>query len=157
LALLGKRFGEAQAQQIVGFAGLFNGCRFCGIGHNLTANMMIFRERKVLYPIDEADVPHLQTLRDEEILAHFRERLAGTEFASDMAIYERMLALRNGTTSDAHENDLYLKAALDLWVWNNECSIEVGLDIEPEKVPAFLNWPTKDAVYRAYREARGTA
>lgn len=157
LKFMSERYGEASAQHVVGFAGMMNGCRFCGVGHTLTANVLIFRDLGVLYPIDEMEIPDIQHLDDLNIMKLFRKRLAGTTFARDLELIERMNELRLGAVPTESDDDLYLRAALDLWMWNNECTIETGFDIDPRDVPSFAHFNADRGLYSRYREARAKA
>ena len=152
---LADRYGEPTAQLIVGFAGLWNGCRFCGIGHNLTANILFHRDEDVLFPIDETEIMGLQKRTDDEIMQFVKDRLAGTRFETQLRILERMDALRRGTPTGETDDDLFLSAALEMWLWANECSIEFGLDLPEDQVPIFGRLTRRSAAYRRYREARG--
>lgn len=154
LNTLNARYGEPVAQHIVGFAGLLNGCGFCGVGHNLTANVLLFKERGAIFPIDEQDVPRLQKMTDTDIIEELRTRLADTEFQSELDLFERMYALRNNTTEGKNEDDEYLRLALDMWLVNNECTIEIGLDMAAEEVPMFAKFSKDSDLYARYREAR---
>lgn len=154
LQTLNGRYGEAVAQHLVGFAGLMNGCGYCGVGHNLAANVLLFQERGAIFPIDEQDVPRLQTMQDAAIMAELRERLAGTEFADELKLLERMYELRSGSVSDASPDDQFLLLALEMWLINNECTIEVGLDVAPQDVPLFAKFSKDGELYKRYRQAR---
>ncbi|MEM9190201.1 MAG: hypothetical protein AAGF12_13535 [Myxococcota bacterium] len=154
LAYLSERYGEADAQHLVGFAGLMNGCRFCGIGHNLTANVTIFQESGTLFPVDELEIPDLQLRPDEEIMEVFRNRLSNTRWSKLLTLIERMEELRLGSPRTESDDDTYLGLALDLWGWNNECTIETGFNINPKDVPSFAKFNGDRALYERYRAAR---
>ncbi|MFT5355628.1 MAG: hypothetical protein ACI9KE_002847 [Polyangiales bacterium] len=156
IAFLSEKYGEARAQHLVGFAGMMNGCRFCGVGHNLTANILIFKETGALFPIDEQEIPDLQQMEDPVILGVFQERLAATEWTDLLSLIERMEQLRLGATRSDSDDDLYLGLALDLWAWNNECTIDTGFDIDPKDVPSFTRFDKDRALYKRYRNARGS-
>ena len=157
LKYLGERYGESEAQHLVGFAGMMNGCRFCGVGHNLTANVMIFKENGKLFPIDELEIPEIQRHSDGEIMELFRDRLRGEEWKELLLRIERMNELRLGAKRSDSDEDLYLGLALDLWAWNNECTIETGFDIDPKDVPSFAQFNRDQALYERYRAARASA
>lgn len=154
LAVLGKRYGEAEANHIVGFAGLLNGCGFCGVGHNLTANVLLFRDDGSIFPIDEQEIPRLQRLDDDELMSEVESRLQGTKFEKELELLQRMYKLRNGTAEGTTEEDTFLILALDMWLVNNECTITIGLDIEASEVPIFAKFSRDSELYARYREAR---
>lgn len=154
IATLSERYGEAHAQHLVGFAGLLNGCGFCGVGHNLTANVLLYQEGGSLFPIDEQDIPRLQRLEDSVLMAEFEAKLGETEFRHVLELLQRMHSLRNGRAESETEDDTFLLLALDMWLVNNECTISIGLDIEPEQVPIFAKFSRDSELYSRYREAR---
>lgn len=154
IATLTERYGEAHAQHLVGFAGLLNGCGFCGVGHNLTANVLLFQDDGSIFPIDEQDVPRLQHLEDSALMAELEAKLVDTEYTHVLELLQRMYSLRNGGVQSESEDDTYLLLALDMWLVNNECTIAIGLDIEPEQVPIFAKFSRDSELYRRYREAR---
>lgn len=154
IATLSERYGEAHAQHLVGFAGLLNGCGFCGVGHNLTANVLLYQEGGSLFPIDEQDIPRLQRLEDSMLMAEFEAKLGETEFRHVLELLQRMHSLRNGRAESETEDDTFLLLALDMWLVNNECTISIGLDIEPEQVPIFAKFSRDSELYSRYREAR---
>lgn len=157
IAALGERYGEAHAQHLVGFAGLLNGCGFCGVGHNLTANVLLYQADGSIFPIDEQDIPRLQRLDDEALMSELREKLTDTKFTEVLGLLERMYALRNQSAEGKTEDDAFLLLALDMWLVNNECTITIGLDIEPEQVPIFAKFSRDSELYGRYREARTSA
>ncbi len=157
LAVLGKRYGEAEANHIVGFAGLLNGCGFCGVGHNLTANVLLFRDDGSIFPIDEQEIPRLQRLDDADLMSEVASRLQGTKFEKELELLQRMYKLRNGTAEGTTDEDTFLMLALDMWLVNNECTITIGLDIEAEEVPIFAKFSRDSELYARYREARSEA
>lgn len=157
LSFLAERYGESEAQHIAGFSGMMNGCRFCGVGHNLTANVMIFQRTGELFPIDELEIPELQKTTDTNIMRLFQDRLSGTRWADLLRHLERMNQLRIGASRTDSDDDLYLGTALDLWIWNNECTIEVGLDIDATDVPSFATFNRNRPLYDRYRKARASA
>ena len=157
LATLGKRYGEVQANHLVGFAGLLNSCGFCGVGHNLTANVLRFRDDGSIFPIDEQEIPRLQRLEDVDLMSEVESRLEGTEFSSELKLLQRMYELRNGTAEGTTEEDTFLILAIDMWLVNNECTIKFGLDVEPGEVPIFAKFSRDSDLYARYREARSRA
>lgn len=157
LGELTKHYGEAQANHIVGFAGLLNGCGFCGVGHNLTANVLQFQEDGSIFPIDEKEIPRLQRLDDADLMSEVESRLQGTKFDDELKLLQRMYLLRTGNAEGTTEEDTFLMLALDMWLVNNECTISIGLDIEAEEVPIFAKFSRDGELYARYREARSQA
>ncbi|MFK8000337.1 MAG: hypothetical protein AB8H86_12115 [Polyangiales bacterium] len=154
IAFLADKYGEAEAHHLVGFAGMMNGCRWCGVGHTLTANLLIFQDGEALFPIDERELPELQLLDDDAILEVFRERLHATPWASLVSLLERIKQLRGGEERTDSDDDVYLGLALDLWDWTNECTIETGFDIKAEDVPTLALLNRDKALHVRYRAAR---
>lgn len=154
IAFLAEKYGEPEAHHLVGFAGMMNGCRWCGVGHTLTANLLIFQEAEALFPIDERELPELQKLEDDAILKVFQDRLEATPWAPVLPLIERITQLRDGDKRTDSDDDVYLGLALDLWDWTNECTIETGFDIEAKDVPTLALLNKNRALYERYRSAR---
>lgn len=157
LGTLSERYGEAEANHIVGFAGLLNGCGFCGVGHNLTANVILFKNDGSIFPIDEQEIPRLQRLDDSELISEIESRLQGTKYDEELKLLQRMYLLRNGTAEGTTDEDTFLMLALEMWLVNNECTISIGLDIGPDEVPIFAKFSRDGELYARYREARSQA
>ncbi|MGB1277203.1 MAG: hypothetical protein ACPG77_15775 [Nannocystaceae bacterium] len=133
--LLIDRYGEAYTQLILGFGGLWNGCRYCAYGHTLVCNLIKFRDDNELFPVDPVAMRDLLELRDDEICERIEALLAGPEWELPRRLLLREFELRMGSAEGETEDDDYLRLALDAWEWMNECTIIIGVDIEPDQVP----------------------
>jgi hypothetical protein len=160
---LTRAFGEATAQLLIGIAAMWNGCRYCVIGHVYSANLFLYRDQKVLGPLDEDELIDLMRLTDAESLEVLRQRFSGPEHAQTWRLLSRMFQLRFRDLEPAEPEDKLLKATIAHWEWLNECTIVLGIDAVPGKVPAlgFMR-PTKDfladyARARASSRARNSA
>jgi hypothetical protein len=156
IELLQKRFGEAEAQFLIGWAATWNGCQFCSVGHVYAGNLLWFRRHGRLFPLDERDVPALATHTDAEMLAEILRRLApDPDTSAVQAALRRMFELKMGTPQPAGADDDILRATIASWDLINECSILVGIDAPVNEVPPL--WPiAKDKqLRRLYAEARG--
>lgn len=96
-------------------------------------------------------------MTDNEIMTELREKLGGGEFARELELLERMSQLRDNSAEGSNPDDAFLIAALDMWLVNNECSIEIGLDVKPEEVPLFLKVSKNSEQFDRYRKARQAA
>ncbi len=150
---LEKRYGPLVSNLIMGFAGLWNGCRYCGVGHMYAANLLHFKATSRLYPIAEADVPWLQELSYEESMVRVRGMLAEEEFAEHLRIIERLFQLYEGAQPQ-NEEDRLLALALASWAWLNECSAPITFDMQVKDVPAILDKKERDLILDRYRAAR---
>jgi hypothetical protein len=122
------RYGEADAHLLAFYASMGNGCHYCAHGHLLAHNLQYFEERTELYPIDEAEVETMMMERDPALLDVFRKRLSAPHHQKALKLMERIHALRSGGPLVADEEDPYLRQAIALYEWVNECSIvAVGL------------------------------
>jgi hypothetical protein len=154
LALLEKRFGAVEAQLIIGFAALWSGCRWCGIGHVLAANLELFkREEGALGPLDELRVPELQMEKDPEVLAELLLRFSGPRWEKINRLIERQYLLRTDQVEAESLEDELLQTTNVLWEWVVECTI-TAMDMDPSKIPPQAPIG-KDRKLRArYYEAR---
>lgn len=152
--LLIERYGEAYTQLILGFGGLWNGCRYCAYGHTLVCNLIKFRDEDVLFPLDPIVMRELLDLRDDEVAARISELLADEEWELPRQLLLREFELRMDTAEGETEDDDYLRLALDAWEWMNECTIIVGVDIEPDQVPPLSPIAKDHELLKRYHTAR---
>jgi hypothetical protein len=153
---LEKRYGQLIANLILAWAGLWNGCRYCSIGHVYAVNLLHFRETGRLYPIAESEVPELQELTYPELMERLRHALVGEEFAEQLQVIERMFELFSGAQVIS-DDDRLLSKALTCWAWLNECTIPVTYDLETSDVPALLLKKDREPVLNRYKAARKAA
>jgi len=153
MAGLEKRYGLLVSNLIMAFAGLWNGCRYCGVGHLYAANLLHFKATGRLYPIAEADVPWLQELSYEESMVRVRGMLSDEEFDEHLRIIERLYEIRGGAESK-NEEDRLLALALASWAWLNECSAPITFDMQVKDVPAILEKGERERLLDRYRAAR---
>jgi hypothetical protein len=136
LALLEKRFGVVEAQLVIGFAALWTGCRWCGVGHVLAANLEQFRrEEGVLGPLDELRIPDLQMKTDPEVLEELLQRFSGARWEKLNRLIERQYLLRTDQVEAESHDDELLQTTNVLWDWVVECSI-TAMDCDPTTIPA---------------------
>lgn len=154
---LTEAFGEATAQTLIGVAAMWNGCRYCVIGHIYSANLFTFRDRKALGPLDEDELVALMSMTDEESFAVLRQRFGGPENARVWYLLDRMFQLRFRDLDPVAPEDELLKATIHYWEWLNECTIVLGVDATPGQVPA-IGYMRPDANFLAeYAAARAAS
>ena len=155
--LLTQTFGEATAQLPIGIAAMWNGCRYCVIGHVYSANLFLYRDNKQLGPLDEDELVDLMRLTDDESLEVFRQRFSGPDHARTWHLLERMFQLRFRDLEPAEPDDTLLKATVAYWEWLNECTIVLGIDAVPGKVPAIGFMRPTEAFLADYARARASS
>lgn len=148
------QFGAAEAQWLIGTAAMWNGCRYCSVGHTLAGNVLHFGETGKLYPLDEVEIHDMQELRDGEILEEFRKRLSG-EYDVIMGLIERLYGLKYGDLTPQDEADRMLLGLIACWDLINECSIIADQEDPHTAQPLAPVAKKRDWVagYRAAREA----
>ena len=148
--------GDYTAQTVIAVAAMWNGCRYCVIGHNYSANLFRFRDVGLLGPLDEADLVDMMSLTDRETLEVLRNKFETSE-PRTWHLLERMYQLRFQALAPIEPEDQLLKATLAYWEWLNECTIVLGIDARPDDVPAlgFMRPPAK--LLRDYHHAREAA
>lgn len=155
---LADAFNPTAAQLVLGIAGTWNGCRFCGAGHIYAANVLYFKETGELMPVDERETFELQMLPFEELVKTMTERFANanTELAQQLTpIVKRTFEIELGAQPDDSDGDKAIVSAIETWNQLNECSVETVYDFEYDIVPA-LNEIYKDKKLLArYQAARG--
>ncbi|MCB9700717.1 MAG: hypothetical protein H6711_02365 [Myxococcales bacterium] len=154
---LARSVGDYTAQTLIGVAALWNGCRYCVIGHIYSANLHYFKESGRLGPLDEDSLIDLMYMTDEESFAVLKDTFAGPEHARTWHLIERMYQLRFRDLDPAEGEDELLKATIAYWEWLNECTIILGIDAKPGSVPALgYMRPTQELV-DGYDKARRAA
>jgi len=148
--------GDYTAQTVIAVAAMWNGCRYCVIGHNFSANLFRFRDVGLLGPLDEVDIVDMMSLTDRETLEALRSKFETSE-PRTWHLLERMYQLRFQAIEPVEPEDQLLKATLAYWEWLNECTIVLGIDAGPDNVPAlgFMRPPAK--LLRDYHHAREVA
>lgn len=153
MKLLAARLGEAESQFVIGFAGLWLGCGYCGAGHIHAGNLILFRDRGVLTPLDDAALRELYDTADAAALPRLRQLLAAPEYERLLGLVVRLYELRAGSPP-AGEDDQLLLLALSCWDWVTECTIVVGLEIPFETVPPLTPLARDRGLLRRYEAAR---
>jgi hypothetical protein len=153
---LSRAVGDYTAQTLIAVAAMWNGCRYCVIGHNYSANLYRFRDLRLLGPLDEDGLVELMSLTDDECHAALRQKFETSE-PRTWHLIDRMFQLRFRNIEPVEPEDQLLKATLAYWEWLNECTIVLGVDAKPGNVPA-LGFMRPDArLLREYDQARQAA
>lgn len=155
-ATLAGQLGDYTAQTLIAIAAMWNGCRYCVIGHNFSANLFRFRDTGSLGPLDEDELVELMRLTDDELHEALRQRFEASE-PRLWHLVDRMFLLRFRDLDPVEPEDHLLKATLSYWEWLNECTIVLGVDAESGSVPALGFMRASDRLVQTYREARRAA
>ncbi len=129
--VLAERYGERDAHLLAWYASMGNGCQYCAQGHLFAHNLHFFQDRGGLYPLAEDEVGAMMTRPDGALLEELRQRLSAPEHATGLRLVERLHALRSGGPVAADAEDPYLRQALGLYEWVNECSIVATAEAPP--------------------------
>lgn len=155
-ATLSRAVGDYTAQTLIAVAAMWNGCRYCVIGHAYSANLFRFRDLRQLGPLDEEGLIDLMSLTDDEAHAVLRQKFAASE-PRTWHLIDRMFQLRFRELDPVEPEDQLLKATLAYWEWLNECTIVLGVDARPGNVPALGFMRPTARLLREYDEARQAA
>ena len=149
-----EKYSKTMAEFILGLSGLWNGCRWCAIGHMYAANVFYFKDNNTLFPVPETIIPELELLEFKEVWEKLDNMLKPKEFSAERTIAEKMYKLQAGELNPSIEEDKHLMTLITIWGFINECSILYSYDIETNKVPALFV-PKSDAhIIDAYKQAR---
>lgn len=150
---LDKRFGVVESQLIIAFAAMWTGCRWCSIGHVLSANLELLEREGELGPLDELTIPELQMMQDSELLEVLLQRFSGPRWEKLNGLMRRQYLLRTGQVEEESRDDELLQTTNIMWEWVVECSI-TAMDVDPREIPPQTPIG-KDRKLRArYYEAR---
>ena len=152
---LQERFGERDAQFLIGFSALWLGCAFCGFNHVMGGTLIHYRDHNALHPIDPHVMDELFEMRDREAIEHIQRLLRDDEFAQLREMAVRMYDIYRREREVETDDDRLLESCLWVWRWTTECSIVEGIDIRPEDA-----WPVHEVgrdkqLIARFREARG--
>jgi hypothetical protein len=150
---LDKRFGAVEAQLVIAFAAMWTGCRWCSIGHVLSANLELLKREGELGPLDERSIPDLRMMQDGEVLELLQQRFSGPRWEKLNGLIERQYLLRTGGAEEESRDDELLQATNVLWEWVVECSI-TAMDVDPSKIPPQTPIGKDRALLERYYEAR---
>ena len=153
---LARAVGDYTAQTLISVAAMWNGCRYCVIGHNYSANLFRFRDTGVLGPLDEEELVELMRGTDDEVLEILRQKFETSE-PRTWHLVHRMFQLRFRDIDPVEPEDQLLKATLAYWEWLNECTIILGVDASPGTVPALGFMRPPAVLIRGYHDARQAA
>lgn len=159
------RLGERDAHLVVGWASLWNGCRFCALGHVHAANLAHFRDTGELFPLDEDDLARrLDTDSDAQLLAHLRAML-GERHPDALARLERLYqlkaghvphpALTPGAAPNLDRDDDLLALAITAYDWLNPYSLSA--DEGPPELVALSPLQRDRDLRRRHATARAAA
>jgi len=149
--------GDYTAQTLIGIAALWNGCRYCVIGHIYSANLHMFKETGNVGPLDEESLIDLMYMTDTESYEALAKSFSGPEDAELWRLIDRMFQLRFHDLTPREGNDDLLKATLAYWEWLNECTIILGVDAKPGRVPALGYMRPAAELIQKYDKARKAA
>ena len=149
-----ERYGFFEAQLLVSFSAMFNGCRICSVGHMFGANLDHFDRTGELFPIDELEVYDLQALSDEAVLTTVDERLSDARYDEVRARIHRMFALKYGAAAAENDDDEVLLGLIAVWELLSECTIVTSVSDPAEIDPLTPIGKRKELIAR-YRQARG--
>ena len=153
---LSRAVGDYTAQTLISVAAMWNGCRYCVIGHNYSANLFRFRDTGVLGPLDEEELVELMRGTDDEVIEVLRQKFETSE-PRTWHLVHRMFQLRFRDIDPVEPEDQLLKATLAYWEWLNECTIILGVDARPGDVPALGFMRPPAVLVRGYDDARQAA
>lgn len=157
--LLAGAYDMVTAQMILGLAGTWNGCRFCGAGHLLAGNLLYFKEHGKLLPIDEHMVLEFENLTFEELAERVNGLLVdGDEsFANLSRAAKRFTEIELGAKPGDSAEDKAIVAAIGTWNWLNECSVRETYDLDVHAMPALATVQKDKKLKARYRAARDAA
>ena len=154
---LSRAVGDYTAQTLIGVAALWNGCRYCVIGHVYSANLHYYKETGKVGPLDEESLIDLMYMTDEESYDALALVFSDPAQAATWRLLDRMYQLRFRELTPREGEDELLKATLAYWEWLNECTIILGVDATPGSVPALGYMRPTPELIQGYNAARRAA
>lgn len=147
-----QRYGDRDAQLLIGFAALWKGCSFCSVGHTLAANLHHLQNTGQLFPISEDNIHDIRVLRDKEAMAQVSMQLSAPEYDRIRGLLERQLKLILDTAEGETSDDPSLRVANAAWDFVVECSLFENT----ENIPPLSPIAKDKAILARYRHMRST-
>ncbi|MCA9705250.1 MAG: hypothetical protein KDK70_05315 [Myxococcales bacterium] len=158
LGRLTAAYGEADAHYLASLAAAWNGCGFCGYGHALTGSLLWFRDHDRVHPLTVRQIERMMGLLDQESIVALESLLDAPPYRRLRRLSRRLFDLKMGHAAPEGAEDHLLMATVLLWTWSIECTITLGMTLDPEQAQPYMHRIYKDRRLRErYERARRAA
>jgi len=146
-----KKWGRVRTHLLCVEASLLNGCSYCIHAHAYAFQLYYFREKNVLFPLDEHALVALRDRSDTHLRATLKSALSGAQMPDDEALFDRLWRLKfEGAPNGADETDRRILHILGMFEMLNFCGINSQMPFDHAHDPI-----NKDAELKLrYAEAR---
>lgn len=118
-----KQWGPLRTHLLCVEASLLNGCSYCTHAHAYAFELHYFREKNLLFPLDEHQLVALRAVSDEELRSTLKQALASAQMPEEDALFERLWRLRLERPEPKDETDRRICHLLRMFEMLNFCAI----------------------------------
>jgi hypothetical protein len=141
-------FGGIRTHLICSYLSMLRGCPYCTMGHARAFELLYFKERGKLFPLDEQAILALQRLEPGAIRDRLGQALAEGGLADECRFLDRMKAILDGSVEHPKGDDARLDHLSKMFAVLNACGIKGG--VEPDEAHDPIN---KDVTLKERYEA----
>jgi len=145
-----KELGAVRGNLISAFVSMLNGCYYCAFAHARAFELLYFKARRSLFPMDEHQMVDLIVLPDQEVIARLDAAFTAAQMPEATPLFRRLVELKYHGAAPSTAEDAYLAHAIQMFEVLNFCGISAAVPLDGAHDPI-----NKDMELRArYAEAR---
>lgn len=118
-----KELGPLRTHVLSVGISLLNGCPYCTYAHAYPLQLLYLRDFDRLFPLDEHELVGLHQLDEPALLQRFKEALREAGLGEEVAVVDRMAALRAGVKAEG-ERDGRIQHLMRMFEVLNACGIK---------------------------------
>jgi hypothetical protein len=135
-------------------ASLLNGCEYCANGHTRALQLYYFRERGVLFPLDENELTALSHVGSQELHTRLEKALTDAGLAEEIALVRRIRALKFEGAAARSAEDRRLEHLIQMFDVLNACGVDQRIPFDEEKDPISQDTALQERYDQARQQQR---
>ncbi|MEZ4451368.1 MAG: hypothetical protein R3B09_17950 [Nannocystaceae bacterium] len=117
-----KVFGPARTHLLASTISMLSGCKYCTFGHAYAFQLVVLRERNLLFPIDEGGFLELANADAVTVRARLTEALRAVRMDAEVKALDRLYELLDGAPPGDLE-DQRIAHLIEMFATLNRCGI----------------------------------
>ena len=151
-AILKKWGAERTHLLAVAISGI-NGCQYCTYGHALSFQLHYFKNKSILFPIDENEMMEFNNKDERYIIETLNKAYEETGLKKEKMDLYRLMALSTSPYLSTNDDDDHIKHLIEMFKFLNMCGIEKQTSPDYAHDPINKN----SELYEQYLKARKKA
>ena len=139
-----KQWGAIRTHLLTAEISVLNGCPYCTYGHVYALQLHYYKDQARLMPVDEGEIVAWHAVSEVDAMDRFRLLISSSGLLSELQIFERMLALRQGIEQPISEDDHKIMHLIEMFSFLNQCGINGKTSLDQAHDPI-----NKDASLRS--------